>query len=195
MHLKLNRLRACRLPIAGNSKLRIAQLTAACSFDSAELFLSRRWKRLQSWAPNALIGSAADLQRLVERVDLGTLELKTLDHSISVLTAVGDQPLADVQRENLWQRFGVPVFELYTDESRILAYECEAHDGWHMEAGSSLRIAGGELLFHSNPGEGIRTGLKREIDGRPCPCGRPGARLVDSLGRQSGAQPILAAIA
>lgn len=150
MHLKLNGLRACRLPVAGNAKLRIAQLTAACSFDSAELFLSRRWKRLQSWAPNALIGSAADLRRLVERVDLGTLELKTLDHSLSVLTAVGDQALSDVQRENLWQRFGVPVFELYTDESRILAYECEAHDGWHIEAGSSLRIAGGELHFDSN---------------------------------------------
>jgi hypothetical protein len=195
MHLKLNRLRACRLPIAGSSKRRIAQLTAACSFDGAELFLSRRWKRLAAWAPNALIGSAADLQRLIDRVELGTIDLKSLDHAIFVLTAVGDQPLTDAQRDNLWRRFGVPVFELYTDESRILAYECEAHDGWHMEAGSSLRIAGGELLFDANSGAGLRTGLTREIDIRPCACGRRGARLVHSLNRQWREQPILAAIA
>ncbi|HEX4772282.1 MAG TPA: hypothetical protein VH351_15710 [Bryobacteraceae bacterium] len=195
MHLKLNRLRACRLPVVGNAKLRIAQLTGACLFDSAELFLPRRWKQLAASAPNALIGSAADLQRLIDRVELGTIDLKTLSHSISVLTAVGDQPLTDAQRDSLWQHFGVPVFELYTDESRILAYECEAHDGWHMAAGSSLRIAAGELLYDSNRREGLRTGLKREIDSQPCPCGRPGARLVHSLNRQATDQPILAAIA
>jgi hypothetical protein len=193
--LKLNRLAVCRLPVEGNSKPRIAQLTAGCSFDSAEVFTAKRWSGLESWAPNALIGSAADLQRLTDRVRLGTIELKTLDHSISVLTAVGDEPLSDSQREMLWDCFGVPVYELYTDESRILAYECEAHEGWHITPGSPLRTSEGELLFGSSSGKSLPTGLQREMDNSPCRCGRAGARLVVPSEDRRIRRPILEAIA
>jgi hypothetical protein len=194
MHFNLDRFRTCRLPVTGNSKLRVAQLTAGFSFDSAELFLPDRWKCLQASAPNVLIGSAADLQRLVERIDIGTIEVDTLDHSIYVLTAVGDRPLTDVLRVVLWQRFGVPIFELYTYECGVLAYECEAHEGWHIEAGSRLRVVAGELVLGLNGDGSVRTGLNREIDSQPCACGRSGTRIVESLDQWRD-RPFLAAIA
>jgi hypothetical protein len=178
VHLNIKQLRLCRLPITSNAKLRIAQLTTGYSFDAAERFLPSRWKLLPAWAPNALIASAADLQRVMERIDMGTLKLNSLDHSIHVLTELGDKPLTDVLRDVLWQRFAVPIFELYTGARAVLAYECEAHDGWHIEPAKRLDIEGGELVFRSKGRKPTRTGLFREIDGQPCLCGRPGARIV-----------------
>ncbi len=197
MDLHLNRFRACRLPLLGKDRLRIAQLTAAHAFESAELFPPQRWRKLEAYSPNILIGSTADLQRLVERVDLHTVRLTSLDHSIYVLTEVGDKPLTDVVRVVLWQRFGVPVYELYTDgRGSLLAFECEAHEGWHVEPNSHLAARNGELVWQSTVGNPVRTGLPRHLVMEACACGRAGARMVESTSDLADNQrPVLAAIA
>lgn len=193
--VSLNKLRAYRLPVLGNAKLRVAQLGPACCFEGAELFLPSRWKRLTVWRPQVLIGSVADLERLTNRMDLGTMQLESVDHSVWVLTGVGDCALGQKQRAALWHRFGVPIYELYADESGVLAYECEAHQGWHIEPRAGLRVQSGELVLASAREGVVKTGLARGIDLRPCACGRAGARAVDGVNELAQEQPIQAAIA
>lgn len=62
------------------------------------------------------------------------------------------------ERDELWRMFQVPVFALVVDGAgRIVAWECEAQNGLHVEAGG-----------------GIQGGMREES---PCPCGRPGTRV------------------
>jgi hypothetical protein len=68
-------------------------------------------------------------------------------------------PLSEGERDELWRMFQVPVFILLQDRAgRIVAWECEAQNGLHVEAGS-----------------GTRVGM---LDASPCPCGRSGARVM-----------------
>ncbi|HEV3342634.1 MAG TPA: hypothetical protein VG125_19840, partial [Pirellulales bacterium] len=69
--------------------------------------------------------------------------------------------LTEEDRERLWRAFRVPVFEQRIDESGcLLAAECEAHDGLHIEARE----------LHPRPGEVLETA--------PCGCGRTTPRLI-----------------
>lgn len=197
MPVNVQRLRRPRLPLLGTSKVRVAQLHSAHLFDGAEAFPPERWSQLQRYAPQVLVGSSADLQRMVERTDLGTLRVETLDHSIFVVTEIGDRPLADVLRVALWQRFGVPVFEVYTDGcGNLLAYECEAHTGWHIDTNCRFAVYEGELLLQKTLETAVRTGLARQLESETCVCGRAGVRIIQALvGRVSAREPLLAAIA
>lgn len=77
-----------------------------------------------------------------------------------VLSRVDRGLLGEADRDFLWDRFRVPVFEYLMDASgTIVARECEAHDGLHVESGvQNLR------------GPRIRDG---------CGCGRSTPRLVE----------------
>ncbi len=184
------------LPLAGGVRLRVAQLTGKVEFQSAEIFAPQRWHQLEAYAPNILAGSASDLHRLVERMDLGTVVLTSVDHSIYVLTEIGDKPLDDVLRVVLWQRFGVPVFEMYTDGvGTILAHECEAQEGWHVVPGTRAFVHNGELVVQSSS-QAIRTGLFSYFNDRTCVCGRGGMRVMQVPQFEDEIeQPVLAATA
>ncbi len=192
-----SRFRQSKLPIIQTSKLRTAQLTAAASFEGAEAFPPERWRDLKTFAPNILIGPASALQRLMERMDLLTLELTSVDHAVFVLTEVGDKPVTDLTRVVLWQHFGVPVYELYLDSRGVLlASECEAQDGWHVESGARFFLRDRELMVQSAPGGPVRTGLTRFLESAPCACGRSGTRILDpELHAEEEALPFLAATA
>jgi hypothetical protein len=77
-------------------------------------------------------------------------------------------------RDELWRRFGVPLFEeLMDSEGRILASECEAHDGLHVDSSVEHTISGGQLLLNGRAsGIGARaiTGL--------CGCGQTSPRIT-----------------
>ncbi len=210
MPVNVQRLRRPRLPLLGTLKVRVAQLHSGYPFDGAEVFAPERWSQIQRYAPHVLVGSSADLQRLVERIDLRTVRIETLDHSIFVVTEIGDKPLTDVLRAALWQRFGVPVFEVYTDGvGNVLAYECEAHSGWHVDSGCRFAVYQGELLLQKTSETAVRTGLSRHLESETCVCGRAGVRIIQTYAdRQASAdgaqtsdggvsvrEPILAAIA
>lgn len=67
--------------------------------------------------------------------------------------------MSENDRNYIWEKFGIPVFEYLMDASgRIIARECEAHDGLHIEGDFS--------------GEDV------EITAEACPCGRPGQRIM-----------------
>ena len=54
-------------------------------------------------------------------------------HALVVLTREGEALLTEDDRDLLWNRFQVPVFEqVMTREGELLAWECEAHDGFHL---------------------------------------------------------------
>ena len=71
--------------------------------------------------------------------------------AVWVLNAIEEE-----HRLMLWETFQVPVLALLLDASgAVIAYECEAQNGLHVEAGFA-----GELT-HAE-----------------CPCGRPGPRIL-----------------
>jgi hypothetical protein len=64
------------------------------------------------------------------------------------------------ERDELWDRFGVPVLAVLVDDRGVLlGYECEAQQGVHLS-------------------ERMQPGPRLRLEHGPCDCGRPGCRLV-----------------
>jgi hypothetical protein len=170
-----------KLPLATTANLRVAHIANSACFDSVKLFQPGQWIEIEQYRPRVLVGVAADLQELAERVESGLVELSSVDHAVFILTACGQAPLTDVLRVVLWQTFGVPVYELFMAPSGLLAAsECETHDGWHAEPGATFSLSkDDELLLDAFGRKRIRTGLTASLENNPCPCGRPGLRLMN----------------
>ncbi len=167
-----------KLPFPATATLRIAQLSTTASFAAVLSFPLERWVELETYRPRVLVGPAADLQRLAERVQLRTIELTSVDHAIFALTECGDKPVTDVFRVTLWQTFGVPVYELFIGNTgNLLASECELHEGWHVEPGAAFSLRNDELIVEAPGRSGIQTGLTGYLDSDLCPCGRSGVRV------------------
>jgi hypothetical protein len=165
------------LPVIETANLRIASLDSAAGFADARHFAPERWSALEQFSPNVLVGSVAQLQRLMERIALRTMNTGSVDHSIFVVTQFGDTPLTSRFRDQLWRQFNVPIYEVYVDEqSRILAFECEAQDGWHVQDGVRFATADRELLMERDCAM-LRTGLNFTLEDGLCGCGREGVRL------------------
>lgn len=82
--------------------------------------------------------------------------------------------LTGADRENLWRRWGVPVFEqLVSPAMEIVAEECEAHDGLHL-TDPDWNLVRGEIHFRGGPVEVTAT-----IETAPCGCGLATPRLRD----------------
>jgi hypothetical protein len=119
------------------------------------------------------------LRRISELSERGVLELASVDRAIFALTRCGEQPVSDVSRVVLWQAFGVPVYELFMgSRGTLLASECEAHEGWHIEEGAKFSAVQGEIVLETRARRVSATGLSGRIENEPCPCGRTGSRLI-----------------
>jgi hypothetical protein len=169
-----------RLPFPASPNLRVAHVTATTSFDDVEAFSHERWGELGTYRPRILVGPASDLQRLAEQVELGTVDVRSVDHVVFVLTECGERPISDVSRVVLWQTFGVPVYELLVGADGILlACECQLQDGWHPQPYATFSISNNELIAHLFRHKALRTGLLGCIETAACPCGREGVRLMN----------------
>jgi len=89
-----------------------------------------------AYAPAAIAGTWTQLEALVPQA------IPSLTHAL-IVVALADQPLlAPAQRQKLWDAFGVPVFQqIVTPNGTLLAAECEAHDGLHIES-AKLSLTG-----------------------------------------------------
>jgi hypothetical protein len=173
-----------RSPFPEAPALRLAQISAVAPFDCGKCFPSDRWTELEAFRPNVLVGTSADLDRIVQRIQLGTLQLPSLDHAIFVITECGDQPLANSFRHLLWRNLAVPVFELFTGPKVLLiASECQAADGWHLEDRIKTSIVENELVFETPSYPKLRSGLSGAISSEACECGRPGPRILNVVPR------------
>jgi hypothetical protein len=84
------------------------------------------------------------------------------ERAVYVLRAAGGSWLTERQRDALWEAFGAPVFTLLTGlDRRILAYECEAQNGLHLQ-----------------PNAGLPSWCAGALVAEPCECGRPGPRII-----------------
>lgn len=169
------------LPFSIVPNVRIAQLGAGLrAFEPAPSFSRDKWEQLEALRPRVLVGSAADLHCLAHLAQRHVLELSSVDHAIFAVTRWGAQPVSDVSRVVLWQAFGVPIYELLVDvRGALLAAECEAHEGWHIEPRAKFSVVKGELVLHSAGRLRGSSGLAGSIQTTTCPCGRPGARLLN----------------
>ena len=170
-----------KLPLPASATVRVAQVSATDEvFDAAQPFQRDRWDELSVFRPSVLVGSAVDLLGLAELRQRHVLDLTSVDHAIFVLTECGDRPVSDVTRVVLWQTFGVPVYELFVAQSgMLLASECEAHEGWHVDPAAGFSLCDGELVVEEHGRSGARTGLNGAIRLDLCPCGRRGMRLTN----------------
>lgn len=85
--------------------------------------------------------------------------IPSLTHAVIVLERPGWPRVTESDRNAFWRCFRVPIFEQIIGPSgQLLAGECEAHDGLHIE-GPGLHLT------------------RDRIDSSPCPCGRTSARF------------------
>jgi hypothetical protein len=109
---------------------------------------------VQNFAPAAIAAAPVQLNAL-----RGT-PIPSLRNAVIALVRPDEPRLTEDDRERLWQAFRVPVFEQRIDESGcLLAAECEAHNGLHIEGDVAPRE--GEVL-----------------ETAPCGCGRATPRLI-----------------
>ncbi|HVW87083.1 MAG TPA: hypothetical protein VHB50_20495 [Bryobacteraceae bacterium] len=139
---------------------------------------------VRAYAPEALVAPLDAALTLADQKIRGLLDLPSLRIAIVVLTSVQDSPLADHHRDLLWRAFGVPVFEhMRAWDGIVLARECEAHDGIHIDLATVFAdVHDDELLvtqLHSvdRPILRARTGLTAEIVRTHCECGSESPRL------------------
>jgi hypothetical protein len=110
-----------------------------------------------NFRPAAIAAAPAQLDAL-----RGT-PIPSLRNALIALVRPHEPRLTEDDRERLWRAFRVPVFEQRIDASgRLLAAECEAHEGLHIES-PGVSPASGEVL-----------------ETAPCGCGRSTPRLVAS---------------
>jgi hypothetical protein len=120
-------------------------------------------EEVAAFAPGAV---AANREQLF---GLAALERPpALTHSVIVLESPGDAPLSNGERERLWRAFRVPVFEqIIGPLGKLLAADCEAHDGLHVEASG--------MLWADVQWPGYR------LESAACGCGRKTPRLVCAM--------------
>ena len=104
--------------------------------------------------PQALAGSLLQLE--------GLARIASPSHAVIVLRNEWEPRLTDTRRDALWNAYRVPAFEqIIGEDGTLLATECEAHDGLHIES-SRFNVAG------------------RNIRTDRCACGRFSPRLVSA---------------
>jgi hypothetical protein len=118
----------------------------------------------QGWCEEAAAFQPATIAASKEQLtSLLGIRAPSLTHALIVVLRPGEDLVTVAERERFWRAFGVPLFEQIVDRSsRLLAAECEAHDGLHIDSRSSEKNS--EL-------EGYR------LDETPCGCGRKTPRL------------------
>jgi hypothetical protein len=106
-----------------------------------------------AFAPAAIAGTWSQMEALIGE------NIPSLTHALIVLARPGEELLTGAQRDRLWKAFRVPVFQqVVTGSGVLLAAECEAHDGLHMESSRLVPIG-------------------MPLDRAPCGCGRTTPRL------------------
>lgn len=143
--------------------------------------------RLLKWfPPDVLAGPARCLRRMAEAIH--NRRRDPLHVNLALVAWIGPDYgfLSEATRELLWRTFQVPVFAQLVGPGReVLAWECEAHDGLHLEASRGVcEFSSGELLVTSlvslrRPALRLRTGLTAAVAEEPCPCGVSSPRLVE----------------
>jgi len=111
---------------------------------------------LRRLRPQALAGWWNELAEVARMMQAGELELPELQYPVILFSRPESAPLPARCHDLLWDWFRVPTFEqIRAADGALLAYECEARDGFHLAA----------------PGAEAQLALVRATV--PCACGSP----------------------
>jgi hypothetical protein len=122
---------------------------------NARVFENGWGEEAENFAPAAIAGTPQQLEALCG------MRIPSLRNALIAIVRPGEARLTEEDRERLWRAFRVPVFEQRFDASGVLvAAECEAHDGLHIES-SSVQPQEGELIQTAQ-----------------CGCGKSSSRLI-----------------
>ncbi|MGE5647297.1 MAG: hypothetical protein ACM336_16060 [Acidobacteriota bacterium] len=161
--------------------------------ENREHFRSRKiaagnWLKKLGFPAEALAGSQAELAAL-RSAPRGA-------RRVVVYTRLGERLMDAGLRERLWEAFELPVFEqLRGFEGELLASECDAHEGLHLETGSAIfEQIGGELVVTSliarqTPVLRLQTGLSGSIVAHECPCGASATRFLPAAAPAADRKP------
>ncbi|MFN0165953.1 MAG: hypothetical protein ACKV22_05925 [Bryobacteraceae bacterium] len=157
------------------------------------LFEPASLETIQRFQPEAIGAPTAFLIFLARMIDSGDFpsfpRLRRGVVAFSGLTPRREGPafLAATDRDLLWQVFRVPVFEQYLGfDGRLVAWECEAHDGLHVVPENSVleHDRTSEILFTSltdcrTPTLRLGTRVNASIEPQRCPCGHAAPLLIN----------------
>ena len=134
--------------------------------------------------PEVVTGSVEGLCLLARDILATGRRIDTLAFGVIVFTGIG-QPIHTARHRDLfWEAFQTPVLEqLRGFQGELLAEECEAHDGFHVNPQEAhWEQHGPDLLLTSlanlrHPVLRLITGLAGRLETSLCACGIHGARL------------------
>ena len=149
--------------------------------------IARNWTQsLRRFGASALAAPISVLREMAATIELGQQEAHPLKHFVVSFTDGDYGELREKDREQFWSVFQVPVFEQRVGfDGRVVAYECEAHDGLHVmpESAAFEETAEAELLMTSltdlrYPMLRVGTSMVRSIEHECCGCGNADPRLI-----------------
>ncbi len=155
---------------------------------------------LARYKPDALAGPVGILRQLAEGAEDRGAWAPRLGHSVIAFSTPQSSFLSAEARDLFWRVFQAPVFgQLLGLAGELLAWECEAHDGYHVVPENAVfekdgEGEEGELLVTSlvnlrRPVLKLATGLRADIEYSACDCGQSGWRLLDVRRRSFGRTP------
>jgi hypothetical protein len=167
--------------------LRAVQIGTFQILKDVPWFPNEAWHLIPVRAPDVLVGTRDSLRRLCQYVTAWRLDFSFIDRALFVLTQVGERPLSDQGRDEFWRVFGVPVFELFVSgDGVILAHECEAHEGWHVNtpAAQFVRLRGEahmvlRRILPDGSSTAVGIGFTGAVTRQACACGRQTERVVN----------------
>lgn len=150
------------------------------------IFADNRGKNLKRFGATALAAPISKLRELAAAIESGHDEMQRLRHFVVSFTGTDRGEIHEADRERFWRVFQVPVFEQRLGfDGRVIAYECEAHHGLHIETQRAAfeETAGSELLLTSltdlrYPTLRVGTRMTARIQHDCCDCGSATARVI-----------------
>ncbi len=129
-----------------------------------------------NFAPQAIAATLGQLEAIAASGEL-VGSPGSLSNAIVVLGRWEDARVSEADRERLWKRFRVPLFEQIVGRNgALLAAECEAHQGLHIES----------QIVRARWRGTHRIDETHRIEESGCACGRTTARIIslDEVARE-----------
>jgi phenylacetate-CoA ligase len=144
--------------------------------------------RLAGVGVEAVAAPVATLRRLARGIESGSLPPATFTHSVIAFTDFDQGGVAEGDRALFWRAFQVPVFEQYLGlDGSLLAGECEAHNGVHVEPGNAIwesihsELVVTSLTDRQYPTLRLGTDWTGDLVLDPCDCGSETPRLLNMV--------------
>lgn len=156
---------------------------------------------LARFKPESIAAPLDTLRALARSIESGHIWIPPLTHSVVAFAGLIEGPLSEEDLDLFWNVFKVPVHEqFYGFGGELLAWECEAHQGLHInpkaahfEQGNREELLVSLLGNSYQPVFRLVSGLSGTLLQEPCACGLTGARIVDVMrnSQKQGKQKVL----